>query len=188
VSEVCEHGFTDSHWYYPDPTEKGVFCPVPPDEEIPWIAEKTTAPHKSLADMAEEVINNNIARGWRGDREFDQKRTIGDELMLIVTECAEAWRAARAIRALARGRHPSTYGEQLMDAVVMLANAMEAYRKDSAEPLTKPDEGNLDDELADILIRLLDTAYWREIDLAEAYERKMQFNRTRPYRHGDKKL
>lgn len=150
-------------------------------EEIPWIADTTTAPVKGLVDMAEEVINNNIARGWRRSSQ-DQTRSIGDELMLIVTEVAEAW---RAVRPVTLGR---TYGERLMDAVVELANAMEAYRTGDTDRLTKPDSGSVSDELADILIRLIDTAYWRGIDLAEAYEKKMEFNRTRPYRHGDKRM
>lgn len=42
-------------------------------------------------------------------------------------------------------------------------------------------------ELADILIRVLDLAEIYEIDLADAVKIKQDFNRTRPYRHGDKK-
>jgi len=39
-------------------------------------------------------------------------------------------------------------------------------------------------ELADVLIRLLDLCDQFDIDLAVAYEDKMLYNRTRPYRHG----
>lgn len=39
-------------------------------------------------------------------------------------------------------------------------------------------------ELTDVLIRLLDLCDQFDIDLAVAYEDKMLYNRTRPYRHG----
>ena len=42
-------------------------------------------------------------------------------------------------------------------------------------------------ELADILIRLLDLAEIYGIDLADAVKEKQEFNRTRPYRHGNKR-
>jgi NTP pyrophosphatase (non-canonical NTP hydrolase) len=42
-------------------------------------------------------------------------------------------------------------------------------------------------ELADVLIRLLDTAEQYGINLEEAVEIKHQFNKTRSYRHGNKK-
>lgn len=41
-------------------------------------------------------------------------------------------------------------------------------------------------ECADVLIRLFDTATRYNIDLQHEYERKMAYNRTRPYRHGNK--
>ena len=43
-----------------------------------------------------------------------------------------------------------------------------------------------DEELADILIRVLDYCGRRNIDIAGAVEAKSRFNATRPYRHGGK--
>lgn len=42
-------------------------------------------------------------------------------------------------------------------------------------------------ELADIMIRVADLAQCLGIDLEEMIEIKMNYNRCRPYRHGDKK-
>lgn len=41
-------------------------------------------------------------------------------------------------------------------------------------------------ELADLLIRVFDSAEEWNIDLEEALNLKMEYNRTRPYKHGGK--
>lgn len=43
-------------------------------------------------------------------------------------------------------------------------------------------------ELADVVIRCLDTAGAMGIDLGEVIEQKHAYNQTRPYRHGNKRL
>ena len=65
----------------------------------------------------------------------------------------------------------------------------EAYRKgtlkkkcDKPIPLSCAAE-----ELADIIIRLMDTAVTLGIDIGEAIKIKDEYNQTRPYKHGDKK-
>lgn len=45
----------------------------------------------------------------------------------------------------------------------------------------------LEEELADIIIRALDTAVRLEVDIEAAVLNKHKYNVTRPYRHGDKK-
>lgn len=71
-----------------------------------------------------------------------------------------------------------------------VSEAYEAYRQHGTEPYTdvkgKPDD--FGSELADVLIRLLDTCQRTGIDLEAEYERKMTFNRSRTYRHGGKRV
>lgn len=43
-------------------------------------------------------------------------------------------------------------------------------------------------ELADVVIRIMDFCGFYQIDLEKAIVEKMEFNKTRPYRHGGKKL
>jgi len=43
-------------------------------------------------------------------------------------------------------------------------------------------------ELADVVIRVFDLASWLGIDLADMIRLKMEYNRTRPYLHGGKRL
>ena len=42
-------------------------------------------------------------------------------------------------------------------------------------------------ELADTLIRIFDMCAAYELDIENALEIKMEFNKSRPYRHGNKK-
>jgi len=55
-------------------------------------------------------------------------------------------------------------------------------RDEGIEPLTC-----LEEELADIVIRALDSAAFLGVDIGSAVKRKHQFNGTRPHRHGGKK-
>jgi NTP pyrophosphatase (non-canonical NTP hydrolase) len=71
--------------------------------------------------------------------------------------------------------HP---GVKLMLIVTELAEVFEDIRKDNEEH-----EG---EEVADVLIRLLDYASWRGIDLDHEVTRKMEINQARPYKHGKK--
>jgi NTP pyrophosphatase (non-canonical NTP hydrolase) len=43
------------------------------------------------------------------------------------------------------------------------------------------------EEIADILIRVLDTCHYLGIDVDTSVARKLEFNRQRPYRHGGKR-
>ena len=61
-----------------------------------------------------------------------------------------------------------------------VSEALEAFRHD--------DKANFQEELADILIRVLDCAGGLDIDLDVAVRTKMDKNRTRDFRHGGKKL
>ena len=72
-----------------------------------------------------------------------------------------------------------------------VSEAMEEYRNGHEPDHTyygedgKPE--GIPSEFADILIRLLEESERRGIDLMEAYEEKMAYNRTRPHRHGGKR-
>lgn len=61
-----------------------------------------------------------------------------------------------------------------------VSEMLEAYRHN--------DMKNFAEEAADVLIRLLDTCYRREVDLYAEYSEKMEKNAKRGYRHGGKAL
>ena len=74
-----------------------------------------------------------------------------------------------------------------------VSEALEAYRikgdtnlHDAWESETGKPEG-FAFELADVLIRIADMCGKLELDLDSAIQKKMAFNQTRSYRHGQKK-
>lgn len=60
-------------------------------------------------------------------------------------------------------------------------NKIETYEDDNGKPC------GFNSELADIIIRVLDMSAHYGIDIQGEVERKMKFNETRSYRHGDKR-
>jgi NTP pyrophosphatase (non-canonical NTP hydrolase) len=60
------------------------------------------------------------------------------------------------------------------------SEALEAFRKD--------DKKNFEEELADIVIRVMDCARGLQIDLDSAILSKMEKNKHRGWRHGGKKV
>lgn len=67
------------------------------------------------------------------------------------------------------------------------SEALEVLRTDpDAESVKCPGIPHLSEELADVVIRVLDFAEYKGLDLARAIEAKVQYNTTRPYKHGKK--
>lgn len=64
-----------------------------------------------------------------------------------------------------------------------ISEALEGYRKD----IPKDKKGNVGEELADAVIRIWDLSEHFGINIIEEVNKKHEYNKTRPYRHGGKK-
>ena len=51
-----------------------------------------------------------------------------------------------------------------------------------------PEFTGIEEELADVIIRIFDYAGKEDLRLGEAIFEKMKYNKTRPYKHGNKKF
>lgn len=107
-----------------------------------------------IKELQKEVHENAKVHGW-----WENPPTIGELLMLITTEVAEAFEEVR------KGKEVN-----------------ETYYADNGKMEGVPSE------LADIVIRVMDLCEHYGIDLEKVILEKHEFNKTRPYKHGGKKL
>lgn len=125
-----------------------------------------------IQDMMDQVRDWTIRKGWRG--EGAPERTFGDECALMHSEISEALEAFRDFGIQELYRHNAS-GKFVPDFVPQ-----------GDDTLPKPE--GIGSELADLLVRLLDTCSRYDIDLESKFYEKMEYNETRELRHGGKNL
>lgn len=103
------------------------------------------------------VLANEIHRNAVKHGWYEDKKSLAEVLVLVTTEIAEAFEEYR-------NGHEET----------------EVYFKDGKM------EG-IPVELADIIIRVLDYCGYLAIDIDMLVKQKMEYNKTRPYKHGGKR-
>lgn len=113
-------------------------------------------------EMAERTHQIAVEHGWYAP---DDTRTFGDVIALMHSELSEALEEFRAGRGL--------------DEVYY-----QVPKDDDGTQVLKPE--GIATELADVIIRIMDTAAACGIPVAEVIVEKNRFNATRPYRHGGK--
>lgn len=113
----------------------------------------------SLNALAKEIHATAVEKGWW---EPERLRSFGELVALMHSELSEALEAYRILPA---------------------GTPVTIQWTDDGE---KPEGVAI--ELADVLIRLLDTTAALGLDMDEAVRIKMKYNASRPYRHGGKTI
>ncbi len=142
----------------------------------------------------EEAHQNAINQGW-----WDNPKSFGETIALIHSELSEALEEHRNHRKPTETYYSGKATQKLQDGTI--TNEIIAYYgtpegrcilpdnlgfdKDVIE--TKKPEG-IPSELADVVIRVFDMCGYYGIDLEAAIKEKMAYNKTRPFKHGGKKL
>jgi NTP pyrophosphatase (non-canonical NTP hydrolase) len=67
-----------------------------------------------------------------------------------------------------------------------LSEALEALRHDNPPDDKIPNFSGLEAELADVIIRIMDFSAHYNLAIAEAILAKIEFNKTREFKHGGK--
>jgi NTP pyrophosphatase (non-canonical NTP hydrolase) len=116
---------------------------------------------EGVLELTERAHENAIEKKW-----WEPGPTFPEALMLVVSELSEA---------LEYYREGMGFAEAL-NTTVSLNN----------EPISKPI--GIPNEMADAVIRICDLCAGFGIPLEQAIIEKMSYNRTRPERHGGKKI
>ncbi len=110
-----------------------------------------------LNELADVCYKMSESKGWWDDPDWN----FGEKIALIHSEASEAleeWRTHHATD--------------------------EIYFEEDEQGIAKPE--GIPIEFADIIVRVLDMCGKEKIDIGTALELKINYNKTRPHRHGGK--
>lgn len=114
--------------------------------------------NKSIDDWADDIHHWAVGKGW-----WEEERNFGEMVALMHSELSEALEAWRDPE---KGDEPS-------------------YLVPGPEGVLKPEGWAT--ELADCVIRIMDTCAAKGVSLETMIRAKMEYNDRRPYRHGGKR-
>lgn len=129
-----------------------------------------------LNELSKKIHENAILKGF-----YDSERNLGEMLCLIHSEVSEALEALRTnqhafglneTNLFIKGMTDKDFGHTFEDDE-FFKNYFECRVKNSFE-----------DELADIIIRVLDLAAYKNIDIESHVKAKIRYNSLRQYKHG----
>lgn len=136
-------------------------------------------------ELAKEIHQNAVEHGW-----WDEPRTFGELVALCHSELSEALEEFRAGRPMV---WKECFGKDPLDTKTLWCGAPETQgcysilKDKECEYRGKKPEG-IAVEMADCIIRILDWAGKEGLDMDAIIREKMDYNKTRPYRHGGKVL
>lgn len=146
------------------------------DRSVPFEQNVLKLTH-NLTLLADDVFKANAEKGFH-----DQERTIDRDLMLIIGEISEGHESIR------KGDHRNE--QTPLEWMEVLDKISQAYDPDDTDTFKAMFESSVkdtfNDELADAVIRILDTCGKRGIDIHRHVQYKLLYNRTRAHKHGKK--
>lgn len=120
----------------------------------------------NLNELSEKIYQANKKKGF-----WDDRKNVGEVLMLVTSELAEALEADRKERY-------SIHGDYLKEVLNLGDN--EAFKQHFNDKV----KDSFEDEIADAIIRLLDLSSGFKIDIESHVRAKLRYNSLRPHKHG----
>ena len=142
---------------------------------------------KTLNQLRDEIHANAKEKGF-----YDNPKEIGTLLMLVVSELAEALEADRTGRFCDFSeyekyrknafefKHKQETDVKFMPRSPCLVRSSEEIEKDAFEIYIK---NSFEEELADVIIRILDICGYLNIDIERGVLAKIKYNKTRDKLH-----
>lgn len=123
-----------------------------------------------INELSKQIHENAKNKGF-----FDEQKNIGEMLCLIHSEVSEALEADRKgkyanLKKFDIDRQSTPFHENSCTIQAFKDNVKDTF----------------EDELADIMIRVMDLAAFKKIDLEKHIKLKMAYNSTREHKHGKK--
>ena len=129
----------------------------------------------NINDLIAEAHANAVAHGF-----WEENRPFAEQIALMHSELSEALEEFRDGKGL-----NETYYSCTTEGPGRRQNCLYPGRPCPAECPNQKPEG-IPIELADAIIRICDACGQYGIDLDRAIRLKMEYNKTRPYKHGKK--
>lgn len=123
----------------------------------------------TIKALQQRIHENNVRKGF-----YEKEKNIGEMIALMHSELSEALEADR------KDRYADMDEEQWG---LLVGTEDDSYWK---ELFTEFAKDTFEDEMADVVIRVMDMCEYRGIDLQRHIEAKMRYNAMRKYKHGKK--
>lgn len=130
-----------------------------------------------INETAKAVHENAKAHGF-----FDTPKNIGEMLCLVHSEVSEALEADR------KNHYAKDFDKRMAEIEYSYNTGITQQQKetDFKNVFSVLVKNSFEDELADIIIRVMDLAAFKGIDLEKHIELKMRYNVLREHKHGKK--
>lgn len=119
-----------------------------------------------INDLAKQIQRNNVEKGF-----YEEAKNLGEMLALIHSEVSEALEADRKDHYFKGDIQSILHQEDQENFKAQFSNQVKS---------------SFEDELADIMIRVMDLAAYKGVDLEAHIQVKMRYNALRAYKHGKK--
>ena len=134
----------------------------------------------AIDTLCADAHANAKSKGWWDESE---------DIRFLRSMCADCPKEQERLDAMINRLAKRNLGEQIALMHSELSEALEWERKNPGAPSDHiPGFTGLEEEFADVLIRIFDTSAQRKLRLGEAVLAKMAFNATRPHKHGGKRF